>query len=91
MYHSQLATTNVKNVIPHSLAPVADQFDEKKVVTNLDLETTKKQGIKDCGLTLKDKNVIQNSSSKSAQKRMHEPDRAKVKVVLLLTFWANPI
>ncbi|XP_017977436.1 PREDICTED: uncharacterized protein LOC18598910 [Theobroma cacao] len=74
-----LATTNVKNVIPHSLAPVADQFDEKKVVTNLDLETTKKQGIKDCGLTLKDKNVIQNSSSKSAQKRMHEPDRAKVK------------
>ncbi|XP_021281658.1 uncharacterized protein LOC110414659 isoform X3 [Herrania umbratica] len=74
-----LATTSFKNMIPHSLAPVADQFDEKKVVTNLDLETTKEQGIKDCGLTLKDKNVIENSSFKSAQKRMHKRDRAKVK------------
>ena len=55
----------------------------------LDLETTKKQEIKECGLTLKDKNVIQHSSPKSAQKRMHNLDRTKIKVVLSLSFWSN--
>ncbi|XWS66315.1 hypothetical protein CRYUN_Cryun05aG0189200 [Craigia yunnanensis] len=76
---SKLANADVKDLIPHSLLPEAGQFDEKKVVTILDLETTKKQGIKECGLTLKDKNVIQHSSPKSAQKRMHNLDRTKVK------------
>ncbi|XP_022766637.1 uncharacterized protein LOC111311489 isoform X2 [Durio zibethinus] len=74
-----LANANVKDLILHSLPPAADQFDEKEVVTILDLETTKKQGIKDCGLTLKDKNVIQHSSPKSTQKRMHNLDRTKIK------------
>ncbi|XWS56303.1 hypothetical protein CRYUN_Cryun09bG0074300 [Craigia yunnanensis] len=75
-----LANANVKDLIPpHSLPPAAGQFDEKKVVTMLDLETTKKQEIKECCLTLKDKNVIQHSSPKSAQKRMHNLDRTKVK------------
>ncbi|XWS59087.1 hypothetical protein CRYUN_Cryun08bG0092000 [Craigia yunnanensis] len=73
-----LTNADVKDLIPHSQPPEADQLDEKEVVTILDSETTNTQGIKECGLTLKDKNVIQHSSLKSAQKRMHNLDRTKI-------------
>ncbi|XWS43112.1 hypothetical protein CRYUN_Cryun16bG0074100 [Craigia yunnanensis] len=72
-----LAKADVKDLIPHSLPPAADQFDEKEVVTTLDLEPTKKQRIKECGPTLKDNNVIRHSSPMSTQKRMHNLDRTK--------------
>ncbi|XVE61104.1 hypothetical protein DITRI_Ditri06bG0013000 [Diplodiscus trichospermus] len=64
--------------MPHSLPPVADQFHEKEVVTILDLETNKKQGITECGLTLNDKNGIQHSFPKSV-KIMHNLHRTKIK------------
>ncbi|XVE95903.1 hypothetical protein REPUB_Repub02eG0175500 [Reevesia pubescens] len=76
---TQLANADVKDLITHSLPPTADQFDEKEVVIIFDLETTKRQGLKECGLTLQDKNVIQHSSPKSAQKRMLNLDRTKIK------------
>ncbi|OMO51075.1 hypothetical protein CCACVL1_30030 [Corchorus capsularis] len=74
-----LSNANVNDLILHSLAPAADQFDEKKVITNLDLEATKKQGTKACGLTLKDKRMIQHSSSMFVHKSMHNLDKTKVK------------
>ncbi|XVF75754.1 hypothetical protein PTKIN_Ptkin13bG0212500 [Pterospermum kingtungense] len=79
MYHWQLADADVKDPIPHPhpLPPAAGLFDEKKVVTIFDIETTKKQGIKESGLTPEDKNVIQHSSAKSAKKKMHKLDSTK--------------
>ncbi|XVE75569.1 hypothetical protein DITRI_Ditri12bG0104200 [Diplodiscus trichospermus] len=67
-----IANDDVKDLIPHPLPPVAVQFDEKKVVTILDLETTKKRGIKD-------EKMIQYSSPRSSQKLMHNLDGTMVK------------
>ncbi|OMO62141.1 hypothetical protein COLO4_33204 [Corchorus olitorius] len=77
---TQLSNANVNGLILHPLAPAADQFDEKKFITNLDLEATKKQGTKACGRTLNDKRMIQHSSSMFAHKSMHNLDKTKVKL-----------
>ncbi|PPD85415.1 hypothetical protein GOBAR_DD17650 [Gossypium barbadense] len=75
--HEQLANADVKDLMPHFLLPAAGQFDEKSIITLLDLETTKK--LKESGCALKDKNVVRHFSLKSAQKRKNNPYRTKVK------------
>ncbi|TYJ49487.1 hypothetical protein E1A91_A01G137100v1 [Gossypium mustelinum] len=72
-----LANADVKDLMPHFLLPAAGQFDEKSIITLLDLETTKK--LKESGRSLKDKNVVQHFSLKSAQKRKNNLYRTKVK------------
>nr|KJB14843.1 hypothetical protein B456_002G146100 [Gossypium raimondii] len=72
-----LANADVKDLMPHFLLPAAGQFDEKSIITLLDLETTKK--LKESGCALKDKNVVRHFSLKSAQKRKNNPYRTKVK------------
>ncbi|TYI43224.1 hypothetical protein ES332_A01G153800v1 [Gossypium tomentosum] len=72
-----LANADVKDLMPHFLLPAAGQFDEKSIITLLDLETTKK--LKESGRALKDKNVVQHFSLKSAQKRKNNLYRTKVK------------
>ncbi|TYH87999.1 hypothetical protein ES332_D01G156900v1 [Gossypium tomentosum] len=74
-----LANADVKDLMPHFLLPAAGQFDEKSIITLLDLETTKK--LKESGCALKDKNVVRHFSLKSAQKRKNNPYRTKVKDV----------
>ncbi|KAB2096893.1 hypothetical protein ERO13_A01G130811v2 [Gossypium hirsutum] len=70
-----LANADVKDLMPHFLLPAAGQFDEKSIITLLDLETTKK--LKESGRALKDKNVVQHFSLKSAQKRKNNLYRTK--------------
>ncbi|TYI97527.1 hypothetical protein E1A91_D01G149700v1 [Gossypium mustelinum] len=70
-----LANADVKDLMPHFLLPAAGQFDEKSIITLLDLETTKK--LQESGCALKDKNVVRHFSLKSAQKRKNNPYRTK--------------
>ncbi|GMI84826.1 hypothetical protein HRI_002151900 [Hibiscus trionum] len=74
-----LANAEVNDLMPHSLLPAAGQFDEKSIVTMLDLETIKK--LKESVSTIKDKNAIQHVSSKSARKRTNSLNRTKVECV----------
>ncbi|XP_038993207.1 uncharacterized protein LOC120116887 [Hibiscus syriacus] len=62
-----LANAEVSDLMLHSLLPQAGQFDEKSIVTMLDLETIKK--LKESFSTIKDKNAIQHFSPKYGRKR----------------------
>ncbi|GMJ11984.1 hypothetical protein HRI_004867600 [Hibiscus trionum] len=72
-----LTNAEVNDLMLHPLRPAAGQFDEKSIVTMLDLETIKK--LKESGHTIKDKNAIQHFSPNSVRKRTNSLNWTKVK------------
>ncbi|KAK8542170.1 hypothetical protein V6N12_014773 [Hibiscus sabdariffa] len=72
-----LINAEVNDLMLQSLRPAVGQFDDKSIVTMLDLEIIKK--LKESGHTIKDKNAIQHFSPKSARERTNSLNRTKVK------------